>query len=239
MIGLVVAVMLGRGVDPVEVAATSFYAPLFVGALFYGPAAGAALGAAAAVGYLLLRLPAIDLVGFGALAGLLISRSLGFLVFGTLGGWAAGRLERAIGKLELHDPVDDLSGLGNARSALKALLAEKHRADRYGTEFSVVTVSVPAPAARTWRDLGAVIRARLRSSDTAARVDEDSRHLLVVVLPETDEEGARRVAGDLVEILADRWRMDVIWSSITYPGQEDRLSRLVADLEARLPVRSG
>ncbi|HEV3475028.1 MAG TPA: hypothetical protein VG602_06660, partial [Actinomycetota bacterium] len=91
--GVVVLAVIGivtyaRRVETVEVVATILFLPIFLGALFGRITGGVVMGVLAAGIYAALRAPAIEAVGFDRFLGLLISRSVAFIAFGGLGGWA-------------------------------------------------------------------------------------------------------------------------------------------------------
>lgn len=237
VVSLIALTMMIRGVDPIEVVATLFYAPLFVGLLYFGLPAGIVLGVAAAVGYVLLRLPAIELVGIPALGGLLTSRIVGFLAFGAAGGWAVGHLQAAIRKLERYDEIDDDTGLGNARSLVHSVETERSRADRYENRFAVVVARFVQPdweelgvraQRRALRAIGDAVREGSRDSDHLAHFRDGDDHLIVAVLPETGEEGARTVAKNLsgrIEPTANTTPETEVFS---YPGNPEGLEVLIA-----------
>jgi len=211
LIGVVGLVALSRGVDPIEVAGTLLFVPVFTGFLFFGMPGGLTLGIAAGVAYLLLRWPAIQLVGLGPLAGQIIARVAGYLVFGLGGGWAMDQIRARLEKLELHDEIDDETGLGNARSMLETVDLERARADRYQTIFSVVAADFTAPGWRdlstrkqrtVLRDLGMRLAAGVRASDHLAHARRGDHRIIGVVLPETAAAGARKVADNLRRQLA-------------------------------------
>lgn len=200
------AVMYVRGVDPREVLATSLFVPVFLVALFYGMWGGIAAGTGAAVLYVGLRWGAIDVVGFGAVAGTILSRSAAYVVFGGISGWAIAQFEAPISKLERFDYIDDVTGLYNARFFLENTELESARAKRYASTFSVVAIEIPegtlAPMsarqrASTLRGLGDMMVTRSRSVDRVVHAADGSRHLFAIVLPETGAEGARVLAEDL------------------------------------------
>jgi GGDEF domain-containing protein len=225
VVGVIVLVMSMRGVDPVEIAATMFFAPVFVGALYFGPLAGLLLGLAAVGGYVALRLPAIRLVGWSELGGLLAFRAAGYLLFGGVAGWASRSLAQTMTRLEAHDPVDPRSGLVNRRAVLHVLEAERVRAERYGSVFSVVALRMPDSQVPAF-ELGELVARRVRASDTAGRLEIDGDQLLVVVMPETPSEGAARLTADLTELISSRWRVEVSESRFTFPDDREELDRL-------------
>jgi GGDEF domain-containing protein len=242
VLALVAAVMYVRRIETVEVAATLFFIPIFIAAVFWRVPGGVVAGALAAGGYAALRFPAIDAVGAGRFTNLLISRSIAFLVFGAIGGWANGQLETSLEKLELYDQIDDETGLYNARFFVQDTDLEMSRAQRYQTLFSVALVDFPGTALaslsrrqrfRALRDLGRLLRASIRTVDRAVHADDGTRHRLAVVLPETGPEGAKIFLGRLVERiaeyldkLADVHRFDVGRTAVTFPGDDEVLKQL-------------
>lgn len=242
LIGLVVVTMALRDVDPVEITATIAFAPVFVAFLFFGWKAGLATGALAAIGYVVMRWSAISVVGIGPLFGMLSSRVIGYLVFGGLGGWAAEQLQASLDKLELHDEIDDATGLGNARAAVSEIDTERARAQRYEKIVSVIECSFELPdlvseriAASTLRQLGAAIAHSVRASDRAAHIDDEGgRHRLVIVLPETGAVGAETVATNLDREVRARIGVTTEVAVMTLPGDEDRVEALLASLAIRV-----
>lgn len=238
IIGLVALTMALREVDPVEITATVAFAPVFVAFLFFGWKVGLATGALAAVGYVLMRWSAISVVGLDPLFGSIASRVLGYLVFGGVGGWAAEQLQAAIDKLELHDEIDDATGLGNARAAVSVIDSERARSERYEKVVSVIQCSFALPdavsekiAASTLRQLGAAIAHSVRASDHAAHIDDSAgRHRLIIVLPETGAVGAETVATNLDREVRARIGTSTDISVLTLPGDEDQLDRLLDTL---------
>ena len=100
---LVTVVMFVRRVDPIEVAATLLFIPIFIAFVFKGVKGGVGVAVIAALAYAALRYPAIQLVGSGRFATLLLSRAVAFLAFGTLGGFASQQLEASLSKLDQFD----------------------------------------------------------------------------------------------------------------------------------------
>lgn len=236
VLALVTLTMLLRGVDPIEVTATLLYAPLFVGLLFFGGAAGLTLGVVAAAVYLALRWPAIRLVGFPALSGLILSRVAGFLAFGGIGGWAASRLRTSLDKLALYDEIDDETGLHNARSFLATVDRERRRADRYASVFSVVLASFEDPwaglsprrRAAELRKLGLRLGSSVRGSDHVSHAREPGRQVVALVLPETGAEGAATVAANLVSHVRELAGNDARTETATFPDGGTSLDGMVA-----------
>jgi GGDEF domain-containing protein len=234
LIGFIALVSLVRGVDRVEVIATLLFIPIFGAFMVFGLVGGLLTGLAAGLVYFLLRLPAIELVGFAPLAGQITARVLGYVGFGVGGGWAIHQIKATLEKLELYDDVDDETGLGNARSFLEMVDVERARAERYQKVFSVVAADFGAwedlSARRRrahLRDLGTRLAAGVRSSDHPAHGRTGARHVIGVVLPETSMEGARIVADNLRDqLIVALGSDDVRVITATYPGNEAAMARI-------------
>lgn len=208
-LAIVALIMYVRRVDPTEVSATMFFLPVFVGFLFWGMRGGVLLGALATLGYIWLRSPAIDLVGWDELLGLIVTRGAGYLAFGLIGGWATEQLRDSITKLDLYDQIDNATGLFNSRSLVEKVDLEKSRANRYEKVFSLVTVEFPTPSGLNRRskrsflaDLGDRVQRSVRAVDHPVRAEDEASDLLAFVLPETSAEGARVFGGKLADQIA-------------------------------------
>lgn len=226
IIGLLAFTMFLRDVDPVEIVGTLLYAPIFAGFVLFGFAAGAGLGVVAAGVYVGLRLPAIDLVGFAPLAGTVFSRVIGYLAFGSLGGWASEQIKHALDRFQLIDESDEVSGLGNARSIHNAISREANRAQRYGHSFSVVTASFADLGTGRrqrgiLRELGTRVGVSIRTSDHAGHMTSPDGHQVVIVLPETGEEGAKTVRENLATLIRSITGAEVTVDAVTDSGAED------------------
>ena len=237
---LTVAVRYVRRVDTTEVLATVPFVPVFVALVFGKVGGGLAAGVAAAIAYAALRYPAIDAVGADRFSGLIASRSIAFVAFGLLGGWANRQLQASLTKLELYDQVDDSTGLFNARFFVEDLDLEMSRSKRYQTIFSVALIDIPISAFEALsrrrksgllRDLGKTIKDSVRTVDRAVHGRDASHDRFAVVLPETGPEGARiftqRLAARLAEYLEHRGAAvtldDVRSVALTYPDDEGAL----------------
>ena len=201
LVGLVIMVVLGasmfvRSVDRIEAVATLLYFIVFVGLLFYGVVGGVVMAIAATLLYVALRADAIDAVGAGEVAGLIAGRGMAYMLFGVVGGWAAVTLEEAIDRLDRHDAVDDLTGLGNTRSLDAAIDLERARSTRYKSVFSASFAEFPASALtgrtrrRSLRRLGEDLQEAVRTVDHVAHSFDGRIHRVGAVLPETPTAGA-------------------------------------------------
>src|SRR5688572_6123624 len=92
------AVMYVRRVDPVEVAGTLLFIPVFVAFIFWNARGGVIAALLAGVIYTLLRYPAIEAVGADRFVGLIGSRTFAYFAFGLLGGLANRQLQSSLSK---------------------------------------------------------------------------------------------------------------------------------------------
>lgn len=239
---LIAALMLARSVDTVEVLGILLFIPVFVAFVFWNVPGGVIGGVLAALAYGFLRYPAIQSVGLQPFVGLIAARSIAFILFGALGGWANKQLESSLTKLELYDQIDDATGLFNSRFFLQDTDLEISRADRYQTIFSVAVVDVPVsvmePLSRRQRtgllrELGRILKDSVRTVDRAVHGTGRESHKIAVVLPETAKEGARifseRLADRLTAYLKQRGigvSQAIVGSSYTYPDDQEGLTQL-------------
>jgi GGDEF domain-containing protein len=237
VLGALALLLYLRRVDTVEVLAVLLFVPVFLSFVLWKLPGGIAAGIAASVAYAALRLDAIDAVGAARFNGLIATRSLGYITFGLLGGWAVRELERSLDKLDIYDLIDDETGLYNARFFLQETDLEMARAERYRSLFSVAVIELATSAleslARRQRtavlqDIGRALRYSVRSVDRAVHARLPDRHLFAVLCPETGAEGAdiftTRTAASLVEFLGARGiTLDAAGLNprhLTFPGDD-------------------
>ena len=130
--------------------------------------------------------------------------------------WLASQAGVALDNARLHDVVqrqaitDDLTGLVNRRRFLEALDAEIERAQRFGTALTIVLADLDNfkrvndefghhggdVVLRAFADL---IRSHVRDVDVSGRIGGEE---FAIVLPDTDREGAARVAERMRESLS-------------------------------------
>ncbi len=229
-----------RGADPVEVFAVSLFIPILAAVVFLGPVGGGVAGSAASIAYLTMRLSTLGGVEPTEFAGSIVARVMLYMAFGILGGVANRNLEQSLKKLEIYDEVDDLTGVGNARSLLSLADREAARAQRYQTTFSVGVLRLDAtslkgmarrPSEKAIRKFYGDVNRAVRTTDKVTRLATDEVEELTVIMPETGPEGAR--------IFVDRARSGLTISlrdmgvpladdgitgySMTLPGDEDLL----------------
>lgn len=243
------AILWVRRVDPVEVAATLLFIPLFLAVVRWRLVGGIIAGVVATGTYAVLRWPAIESVGWEPTLGLLVGRGVGYLAFGALGGFAVARLQRSLTKLDLYDQVDDETGLFNARFLVDGIELERGRAERYRTLFSVVALELPtAPLAtltprarrRALRRLGDDLQRATRTVDRAAFVRAGGRGRLVLLLPETPAEGAavfaHRLRAEVAGLLSDEGaavdEATLALQTWTVPGDDEEVAALRAEVAA-------
>lgn len=250
VLGVIAAILYLRRVDTVEVVAVLLFVPVFFAFVLFQLPGGTVAGVLAAAAYAALRLDAIDAVGAGRFTGLIATRTVGYIAFGVLGGWAVAQLERSLDKLDIYDQIDDDTGLYNARFFLQETDLEMSRAQRYRTLFSVAVVDVPGEPvdalprrkrAALLNDIGRALHDAVRTVDRAVHGRVDGVHRFAVICPETGEEGARifttRMADSVSGFLRARGlpidRDGLRPRGVTFPGDEDELAALREDF-ARL-----
>jgi GGDEF domain-containing protein len=243
VLAILAAILFVRRVDGVEVAATLLFLPILLAFVFFHAKGGFVAAVVASLTYTALRQPAIDAIGFDEFAGLIASRTVAYLVFGTIGGWAMQTLQLSLDKLDIYDQIDDETGLFNARFFVQDSELEIARSRRYKTLFTVAEVRVPTEALTplgtrkakaALRDLGRQVGESVRTVDRVAHAREGGAHTFLAVLPETAVEGGRifgerftdRVHGFLVERGCTIDREAVALSLLTCPGDDDALQEL-------------
>ncbi|GAB4262072.1 MAG: hypothetical protein Kow0092_12150 [Deferrisomatales bacterium] len=136
-------------------------------------------------------------------------------ILDTIADYAAIAIENAryFEKVRKLVITDELTGLYNSRYLLEFLDYEIDRARRYGTSLSLVFLDLDffkdindtyghLVGSRLLTEMGQVIRKHIRKSDMAARYGGDE---FVVVLPNTDKEGAFTMASNLRQRIKDHY----------------------------------
>jgi diguanylate cyclase (GGDEF)-like protein len=146
---------------------------------------------------------------------------------------------------------DQLTGLFNYRGIHKRLAGESLRAQRSGSELSLIMIDLddfkmlndtyghPVGDA-VLRQVSEAIRAVLRHADLAGRVGGDE---LLIVLPNTGAGGAMLLGGRLIETLGDRpyvtpggiaVPVGLSLGVATYPNDAQSLGQLIETADAHL-----
>lgn len=228
-------VLVLQAYDPAEVLAVILFLPVFVAAVLGGIRWGVPMAILAALGYAWLRTPDIQQFGWAALSNRVIAQSIGYIVFGTLGGWAASVVTAGIVKLDRFDVRDDDSELLNARGLHEQLRNEHARAQRYGSSFSVVVVrfTLDNDVRATRRLIGDVVRSCVRTVDEPGRVTIDGVDHVVTVLPETPAAGAEIAGGKIAERLEDEaTHVDAEVRWLSHPEDDAAIQELLSRLAA-------
>jgi len=137
----------------------------------------------------------------------------GAVVVGLSRRFAAAQLAS-----EAQAVTDELTGVGTRRFVLERLADELGRARRYGRAVSCALLDLDGLARvngavgtdggdAVLRGAANAVRAQLRRSDAVGRLRDDE---LLVVLPETDEAGAR--------VIAERLRLAVSSLAVLHAG---------------------
>ncbi len=167
---------------------------------------------------------------------------LGYIV--ALGGALLdnARLFEQVHHLAVSDP---LTGLANYRRLLDVLENETERTDRTGRPFSVLLLDLDGLkkindnfghlfGSRAICRLADVLRIHCRAVDTAARYGGDE---FALVLPESTEDDAHRVANRIREVLASDTEPPPLSASIgisTYRGDGERIEKLLSEADQDL-----
>src|SRR5713226_4567683 len=152
------------------------------------------------------------------------------------------RLFEQVRHLAVSDP---LTGLANYRRLLDVLENETERTDRSGRPFSVLLLDLDGlkiindgyghlVGSRAICRLADILRIHCRAVDTAARYGGDE---FALVLPESQEDEARRVANRIREVLASDTEPPPLSASIgisTYRGDGERIEKLLSEADQHL-----
>jgi diguanylate cyclase (GGDEF)-like protein len=154
------------------------------------------------------------------------------------------RLFEQVHHLAVSDP---LTGLANYRRLLDVLENETERSNRTGRPFSVLLLDLDGlkkindsyghlVGSRAICRLADILRIHCRAVDTAARYGGDE---FALVLPESKEDEAHRVANRIREVLANDSEEPPLSASIgisIYRGDGERIEKLLSEADQDLYV---
>jgi diguanylate cyclase (GGDEF)-like protein len=152
------------------------------------------------------------------------------------------RLFEQVHHLAVSDP---LTGLANYRRLLDVLENETERTNRTGRPFSVLLLDLDGlkkindsyghlVGSRAICRLADILRIHCRAVDTAARYGGDE---FALVLPESKEDDAHRVANRIREVLAREEEQPSLSASIgisVYRGDGERIEKLLSEADQDL-----
>jgi diguanylate cyclase (GGDEF)-like protein len=152
------------------------------------------------------------------------------------------RLFEQVSHLAVSDP---LTGLANYRRLLDVLEAETERTNRSGRPFAVLLLDLDGlkkindtyghlVGSHALNRLAHILRIHCRAIDTAARYGGDE---FALVLPETSQEEAERVANRIRAVMAGDPEHPQLSASIgisIYNGDGERIEKLLSDADAQL-----
>jgi len=152
------------------------------------------------------------------------------------------RLFERVRHMAVSDP---LTGLANYRRLLDVLENETERTDRSGRPFAVLLLDLDGlklindsyghlVGSRAICRVADILRIHCRAIDTAARYGGDE---FALVLPESQEDEARRVAERIREVMANDDEPPRISASIgiaVYRGDGERIEKLLSEADQQL-----
>ncbi|HKT47185.1 MAG TPA: GGDEF domain-containing protein [Candidatus Acidoferrales bacterium] len=152
------------------------------------------------------------------------------------------RLFEQVRHLAVSDP---LTGLANYRRLLDVLEAETERTNRSGRNFGVLLLDLDGlkkindtyghlVGSRAICRVADILRIHCRAIDTAARYGGDE---FALVLPETHEEDARRVADRIRQVMLSDPEKPQLSASIgiaMYRGDGERIEKLLSEADQQL-----
>ncbi|HET9805212.1 MAG TPA: GGDEF domain-containing protein [Candidatus Acidoferrum sp.] len=152
------------------------------------------------------------------------------------------RLFEQVRHLAVSDP---LTGLANYRRLLDVLESETERTNRSGRPFALLLLDLDGlkkindthghlVGSRAICRVADTLRVNCRAIDTAARYGGDE---FALVLPETEQEEAERVAQRIHTVTAQDRELPTLSASIgisVYRGEGERIERLIHDADEHL-----
>src|SRR5229473_6966928 len=154
----------------------------------------------------------------------------------------SARLFEQVRHLAVSDP---LTGLANYRRLLDVLENETERTNRNGRQFAVLLLDLDGlkkindtyghlVGSEALCRLANILRIHCRAIDTAGRYGGDE---FVLVLPETEQDEAERVANRIRAVMASDLEQPQLSASIgmaIYNGHGERIEKLLSDADAQL-----
>jgi diguanylate cyclase (GGDEF)-like protein len=152
------------------------------------------------------------------------------------------RLFEQVRHLAVSDP---LTGLANYRRLLDVLESETERTNRSGRSFSLLLLDLDGlkkindthghlVGSRAICRVADTLRVNCRTIDTAARYGGDE---FALVLPESDQEEAERVADRIRAVMVQDKELPPLSASIgisIYRGEGERIERLISEADEHL-----
>lgn len=210
-LGVVFAALVAvfRSTQPSETVGVLLYLPIVAAALLFS-VRGALISAVVATGiYALIRQSGpVESSPFLPLT----VRAVSYIAFGLLVAFGLSALVGGRHRLDNGPAVDDKTGLATITRLVEILDHEIARSLRYDRPFSVAMVDLPNSAEGSKErsaynsmlgELGDSIRDAIRNTDYAGLRTDQRGTQIVVVLPETNEEGAGIFAMRFGERMAD------------------------------------
>jgi GGDEF domain-containing protein len=244
-------VVSGLRAEPVweELAAQALLLIVLVGAVHWGRNGGFVTAAGASLIYVIMRIPLLVEQGLeGAALELVLIRMLTFGVVGVLGGELCTRVKYIFASMEDANSLDPETRVFNERFVGRRLLKCLGEHLRYGTEVSVVILTLDPglylPLRRgkqrqVLRSVATHVRNDIRLVDDLGRLN-DSRFLMV--LPHTPRSGGevaaertRRAVRDLLGARDDSVAVRVLGT----PEDTEAIAEFVQSLDVRDPEPVG
>ena len=178
-------------------------------------------------------------------APFLFAQSLMVLGYTVALGGALLDIARLFEQVHHLAVTDPLTGLTNYRRLLDVLESETERTNRTGRPFSVLLLDLDGlkkindshghlVGSRAICRLADILRIHCRAVDTAARYGGDE---FALVLPESKEDDAHRVANRIREVLANDPEQPMLSASIgisIYRGDGERIEKLLSEADQDL-----
>ncbi len=249
-LAVVSSMLIAPGIAPqtAEVVAQLLIVGVLAGALHWGRNGGFVAAIMATGLYVALRMPLLNAEGLtnDALA-LIAIRVVTYAVVGIIGGEVAGRLKYVLAGLENTTMVDRTTGAYSALHAARAIESALASWQRYQTPFSLVVMRIdpglyeglrPARHRTMMRHVAGTLRGDVRLVDDIAFRGQNE---FIVLLPNTEPEGAAVAAARLHELACDTLGADdstITTEVLACSRDEGRLAALVQEIAPAQIARS-